>query len=261
MAATLSGLNIVITRPREQALELSQRIQQQGGNVLLFPLLGIAPANNHVALHAFAQQVATYDLLIFISPNAVKYGMAALGHIPPSVKVASVGQTSAQALRGAGISHVIAPAERFDSESLLALPELTHVMGQRIAILRGDGGRELLGDTLKTRGAQIEYLTCYQRSKPELDIAALHAAQPDAFSVTSSEALAHLWQILDTADKSILSSLPLFVPHARIATLAHEQGWQNIFTTASGDDGLLAALVAWSPTARNKHHERPHRYN
>ncbi|MDD4911569.1 MAG: uroporphyrinogen-III synthase [Sideroxydans sp.] len=251
MAASLSGLNIVITRPREQALELTQRIQQQGGNVLLFPLLDIAPANNQVALHAFAQRVASYDFLIFISPNAVKYGLAALGKIPPSVKVASVGQSSAQALRDSGISHVIAPTERFDSESLLALPELTHVMGQRIAILRGDGGRELLGDTLKERGAKIEYITCYQRSKPELDPAALYAAQPDALTVTSSEALAHLWQMLDNSDKSILSSLPLFVPHPRIAALAHEQGWQNIFTTASGDDGLLAALVAWSPTARN----------
>lgn len=251
MAASLSGLNIVITRPREQALELAQRIQQQGGNALLFPLLDITSAHDQVALHAFAQRVASYDLLIFISPNAVKYGMAALGKIPPSVKVASVGQSSAQALRDSGISHVIAPIERFDSESLLALPELTHVIGQHIVILRGDGGRELLGDTLKARGAQIEYITCYQRSKPELDLAALYAAQPDALTVTSSEALTHLWQMLDNSDKSILSSLPLFVPHPRIATLAHEQGWQKIFTTASGDDGLLAALVAWSPTARN----------
>ncbi len=251
MAAPLSGLNIIITRPREQALELTQRIQQQGGNVLLFPLLDIAPAADQVALHALAQQVATYDFLIFISPNAVKYGMAALEKIPPSVKVASVGQSSAQALRDAGIAHVIAPTERFDSESLLALPELTHVMGQRIAILRGDGGRELLGDTLKARGAQIDYITCYQRSKPKLDLAALRATRPDALTVTSSEALTHLWQMLETTDKSTLSSLPLFVPHPRIAALAQEQGWQNIFTTASGDDGLLAALVAWSPTARN----------
>ena len=247
----LAGLNIIITRPREQALELAQRIQQQGGNALLFPLLGITSAHNQVALHAFAHHVATYDLLIFISPNAVKYGMAALGQLSPSIKVASVGQSSAQALRDAGVTQVIAPTERFDSESLLALPELTHVMGRRIAILRGDGGRELLGDTLKTRGAQVEYVTCYQRSKPALDIAALRAAQADALSVTSSEALAHLWQMLDAPDKTALSKLPLFVPHARIAALAQEQGWQKIITTASGDDGLLAALVAWSPTARN----------
>lgn len=251
MAASLSGLNIVITRPREQALELTQRIQQQGGNALLFPLLDITAAHDQVALHAFAHQVTTYDLLIFISPNAVKYGMAALGQLSPSIKVASVGQSSAQALRDAGVTHVIAPTERFDSESLLALPELTQVTGQRIAILRGDGGRELLGDSLTARGAQVEYVTCYQRSKSQLDIAALQAAQPDALSVTSSEALTHLWQMLDNNDKARLSTLPLFVPHPRIAALAHTQGWQKIFTTASGDDGLLAALVAWSPTARN----------
>lgn len=251
MAAPLSGLNIVITRPREQALELTQRIQQQGGNVLLFPLLDIAPASNQASLHAFAQQLVSYDLLIFISPNAVKYGLAALGSISSSVQVATVGQSSAQALRDAGVSQVIAPTERFDSESLLALPEFSHVAGKHIAILRGDGGRELLGDTLKQRGAQVDYVTCYERSKPDLDVPTLLASQPHALTVTSSEALAHLWESLDATDKLALAPVPLFVPHQRIASLAHTQGWQNVLTTASGDDGLLAALVAWSPTARN----------
>src|SRR3990167_7545431 len=124
--------------------------------------------------------------------------------LPPALKIATVGQGSAKALHELGIAEVIAPAEHFDSEGLLALPELQNVAGWRVLILRGDGGRELLGDTLRARGATVEYAACYRRSKPQQDIAALIDAVPDALTVTSSEALDHLWQMLgDTRRDSV----------------------------------------------------------
>jgi uroporphyrinogen-III synthase len=247
----LAGLNIVITRPREQAVELAQRIQRLGGNALLFPLLEIAPASDACALLELAEQLAAYDLLIFISPNAVRYGMAALDALPSDLRVAAVGQTSTQALHDLGIASVIAPSERFDSEALLAMPELQSVSGWRVAILRGDGGRELLGDTLKARGAQVEYITCYQRSKPNTDVDALLTTRLDAISVTSSEALAFLWQILEEPGRARLAATPLFVPHARIKELARQQGWLDVTQAASGDDGMIAALIAWAHAKRN----------
>lgn len=246
MAETpLKSLNIVVTRPRDQAVGLSQSITKLGGNAILFPLLEIAPAADSSELNTLKQHLSTYDLLIFISPNAVKYGMDALGNIPNTVRVATVGQSSAQALRDLGIGHVIAPTDRFDSEALLALPTLQSVSGWKIAILRGNGGRELLGDTLKARGAQVDYVTCYERSKPELDADSVLKAGPHAINVTSSEALGNLWQGLTQAQQTQFSALPLFVPHARIAELAQQQGWKNVILTEAGDDGLLAALVAW----------------
>lgn len=241
----LNGLNIVVTRPREQAVGLTQSITKLGGNVTLFPLLEIAPAADASELNALKQHLSTYDLLIFISPNAVKYGMNTLGDVPSNVRVATVGQSSAQALRDLGIAHVIAPTERFDSEALLALPALQSVAGWKVAILRGNGGRELLGDTLKVRGARVDYVTCYERSKPELDADSLLKVEAHALNVTSSEALGNLWQSLTEAHKAQFADLPLFIPHARIAELAHQQGWKNIILTEAGDDGLLAALVAW----------------
>lgn len=241
----LKGLNIVVTRPRDQALGLTRRITELGGNAILFPLLEIAPAADASELNTLKQHLSSYDLLIFISPNAVKYGMSALSTLPNSVRIATVGQSSAQALRDRGIAHVIAPTERFDSESLLALPALQNVSGWKVAILRGNGGRELLGDTLKARGAQMDYVTCYERSKPELDADSVFKARPHAINVTSSEALSNLWQGLTEEHKGLFSALPLFVPHARISELAQQQGWKNIILTEAGDDGLLAALVAW----------------
>jgi uroporphyrinogen-III synthase len=249
----LAGLSIVVTRPREQAAALAQRIEQLGGKPLLFPLLEIAPAGDARALRELAQHLAAYDLLVFISPNAVRYGLAEIGAhaIPARLQVAAVGQGSAQALRAAGIERVIVPPDRYDSEALLAAPELRDVSGRRVAILRGDGGRELLGDTLRARGATVDYVTCYQRSKPRFDAASLLAAAPDAFTVTSSEALGYLWEMLAEPARARLATTTLFVPHARIAELARQQGWQHVVVTASGDDGMTAALVAWTHTERN----------
>lgn len=247
----LAELNIVVTRSRDQAAELAQRIGQQGGKPLLFPLLEITPVADQVALREQLTHIAQFDLIIFISPNAVKYGMAALGTVPHALRIATVGQGSAQALRGQGIAQVIAPSGRFDSEALLALPELQNVSGWRVAILRGDGGRELLGDTFKARGAQVEYISCYQRSKPDLDGDALLAARPDAITVSSSEALGYLWQMLEESNRTRLAAIPLFVTHERIAALARQQGWQKVVLTGAGDDGMLAALIAWAHTKRN----------
>lgn len=251
-SAFLSGLKIAVTRPREQASGLAQGIQRIGGKPLLFPLLEITPVGDTQALRELVQQIATYDLLVFISPNAVKYGMAALGGLPSAVRVAAVGQGSARALRELGISGVIAPGGCFDSEALLALAELQNVAGKRIAILRGDSGRELLGDTLIQRGADLQYIPCYQRSKSNLDIAGLLDAAPDVISVTSGEALAHLWEMADESGRKRLADTPLFVPHVRIAQAAQERGWRQVIVTGSGDDGLLEGLVAWKQAKKRQ---------
>jgi uroporphyrinogen-III synthase len=245
----LAGLSIVVTRPLDQAGQLTQGIKQAGGDVILFPLLEISPVSDQTQLRRLIACLHEFDLAIFISRNAVLYGMAAIraaGALPKSLRIATVGQESAHALRKLGVAEVIAPVGRSDSESLLALPELQNVKGWRIAIFRGDGGRALLGDTLKAHGAQVEYIACYRRSKPMQDINMLLDANADALTVTSSEAFAYLWELLDDTSRTRLATVPLFVPHDRIASVAQSFGWHNIIVTAGGDEGLLAGLIAWS---------------
>ncbi len=249
----LAGLNIVVTRPRAQAVGLAQDIERLGGRASLFPLLEITPVADQSVLRTQLSHLNQTDLAIFISPNAVRYGMAAIhavGTLPPSLKIATVGQGSAQALHELGVSQVITPSERFDSEGLLVLPELQNVSGRCVMIFRGDGGRELLGDTLKTRGAIVEYVTCYVRSKVDLDVGALLANVPDAIAITSSEALLHLQQSLDAKQGDRVRDIPLFAPHARIAEAAQHFGWRHVIVTASGDDGFIASLVAWALSRR-----------
>ena len=244
----LSGLKIVVTRPREQATPLARRIEQEGGKPILFPLLEISPPADAQSLRDVVARLAEFDLAIFISPNAVHYGMQAIqaaGPLPVQLKIATVGQGSARALRELGVEKIIAPQDKFDSEALLALPELQSVAGWRVAVFRGDGGRELLGDTLRARGATVEYVECYRRNRPQQNAAALERTV-DAITVTSSEALGYLWEMLDDAARRHFSTVPLFVPHARIAEAARKQGWREVVLAAGGDDGLLSGLIAWA---------------
>ena len=254
LSLPLAGLTIVVTRPREQAAELVQRIEQLGGKPLLFPLLEIEAVRDTSALREQLSRLHQTALAIFISPNAVRYGLAAIsaaGGFPARLKIATIGQGSAKALHELGIAAVIAPTNRFDSEGLLEQAELQNVAGKHVMIFRGDGGRELLGDTLVARGARVEYVTCYLRSKSNLDAGAMFAVGPDAVTVTSSEALKHLWQMLEAPDREKIATVPLFVPHERIATAARQQGWQHVTITESGDDGLMSGLIAWSQSKRN----------
>ena len=87
---------------------------------------------------------------------------------PPHLLPAAIGQGTVRALAAHGVHGCIAPEQRFDSEALLALPELQaeRVAGQRVLILRGDGGRELLAETLSARGALVDLVSCYRRLPP-----------------------------------------------------------------------------------------------
>jgi uroporphyrinogen-III synthase len=248
MLPSLQGLQVLVTRPLDQSQSLSSAINNAGGIALPFPLLDITPVEDARMLHQQLAQLQHCNLAIFISPNAVSYGLAAIAAARATLpkQVATIGAGSARALREAGIASVIAPTERSDSEGLLALPELADMRGKHVIILRGDGGRELLADTLSSRGAIVEYASCYQRSKTRKTLDELLALRPEVLTVTSSEALAHLLEMM--SENVALLALPLFVPHARIAESARSLGWREVILTASGDDGLLASLIAWRNT-------------
>ncbi|MCL2345262.1 MAG: uroporphyrinogen-III synthase [Desulfobulbus sp.] len=249
---------IVVTRPAAQAGPLAKAIAAAGGAPLLFPLLDIAPAADPQPLAAAAEQLASYRWAVFVSPNAVEYALPALlarGSWPSDLQPATVGPGTARALAAHGIGGCLAPSERFDSESLLALPELAagQVAGQRVAIFRGDGGRELLADTLRERGATVDCIACYRRSPPIGDsqplLAAWRAGRLDALTISSSEGLRYLLDLLDDEGRHWLKATPLFVPHARIAATARQLGLDKIILSGGADSGIMAALLAynWSP--------------
>lgn len=251
----LAGKTIVVTRPLAQAGPLAEAIAAAGGEALVFPLLEISAAGDPRPLADAVARLADYRLAIFISPNAVDYALPAILRATPwpaALTPAAVGQGTVKALAAHGIGGCVAPSDRFDSEALLALPELAaaHVAGRRVAIFRGDGGRELLADTLRERGAEVDCVTCYRRSGPAAGVAPLLAAwragRLDALTVSSSEGLRYLIDLLDAEGRAFLLRTPLFVPHARIAENARALGLHNIILTEAADAGILAGLRAYN---------------
>jgi uroporphyrinogen-III synthase len=235
---SLKGLSILVTRPRAQAARLAKLIEAAGGRAQLFPAIEIEDVPVPPAL----SRLREFDLAIFVSPTAVAKAMPHVKAWPPQVRVAAVGAGTRRELEKFGVTQVIAPASGADSEALLATRELGDVAGKRIAILRGDGGRALLGDTFVERGARVEYLTCYRRRVPKPPSPPWRAGDLAAVTVSSSQGLDNLFAVLDPA---MLRATPLFVPHPRIAERARGLAVREVVLAGHADEEMLDRLVAY----------------
>ncbi len=238
---SLAGKRVVVTRPRELAQGLAALIRQAGGEALLFPAIEIRDAEDPEPARALLGRLREFDLAVFISPSAVRKALElAAGRAWP--RVAAAGSGTRQELERRGFQNVVAPAGQADSEALLALPELAEVAGSRVLILRGTGGRELLGETLAARGATVECAECYRRVRPQAGATPPPAGRIDALCVSSGEALTNLVALLGRAR---LSDTTLFVSHPRVEAQARELGLRRPVLAGPGDGDMLAALVAY----------------
>lgn len=248
MNAPLAGKVILVTRPVHQSAALAKGIRAAGGEVLLFPALEIVPVDTR-SLAPQLSRLSDFDMAIFISPNAARFGMAAIrdsAAMPENVAVFAVGPGTAKTLEALGLSGVTVPPGQ-DSEALLALPQLEQVTGRRIAIFRGVGGRPLLADTLRARGASVDYVECYRRRCPDADAGPLlqRWTEVSAVTIASAETLHNLATLLGDSGTGLLRATPLFVPHAKIAEAARMSGMTEVIVTAGGDAGLLQGLINW----------------
>jgi len=251
---SLQGKRILVTRPAAQAGKLAQMISAQGGQAVLFPLLEIGPADDPGPLQRAIAQLDDFAVAIFISPNAIDFGLSAILAVrpwPSRLQAATIGPGSAAQLASQGVGQVLVPAARFDSEALLELPafQAEAVVGKKVLLLRGNGGRELLADTLRQRGAQVDAATCYRRSPPADAaplVSLLRNRQLDALTISSSEGLRNLLALLDTDAFACLRQLPLFVPHQRIAEEAAKLGLHRVMLSAPTDAGIIESLCSFN---------------
>lgn len=251
---TLAGVTVLVTRPADQAEPLVQLIERAGGRAWRFPVLEILDPIDGRALLAVIDRLDDFDLAIFISPNAVHKAMnviRARRTLPAGMRLAAVGRGSAKALGHFGVRDVIAPSGKFDSEALLALPELAAMSGRRVLILRGDGGRELLAETLRARGAEVEVAECYRRGRPQTDTAPLlrtmARGELDIVTVTSIQSLRNLYDLVGKLGQQWLVKTPIVVVSERMALACREFGFKQppIVAAEASDAAILAALEAW----------------
>ena len=258
--AGLGGRAILVTRPAAQAGTLCALIAAAGGEAVPFPTLEIIStwkSDPRGSLLNSGNLIKT-DIVVFISPTAVNEGLGALSEYgvtlanwPAGTAVAAVGRGTAAALARQGIATVIAPTDGADSEALAALPVFRpeSVAGKSILIVRGEGGRDWLVDTLRLRGAQVSVAECYRRALPRADAAGLaerwlsgHIA---AATVHSRGALDNLLVMLPAAARSAALATPLFASHPRIAEHARALGARNVHVCGPGDTEMIAGLRAF----------------
>lgn len=255
MNNALKGARILVTRPENQAETLCQLIEQQGGIPIRFPTLQIVDVddqgNNLSSVTNPLTGLHSVHWLIFTSANAVNFALIANGGKIAQLKsaqIAAIGQATAKALQLAGFKVNLIPIQGYDSESLLAMPQLQDVNGRDICIVRGQGGREELANVLRARGANVSYWEVYKRVAPICDCSQvtglLENGKLDAVIITSFEALQNLMNMVGEKYQSYLSNLPLVVISDRISRLAGKMGFMRIAVTEyQSDQAVLDTAI------------------
>ncbi|WP_198262464.1 uroporphyrinogen-III synthase [sulfur-oxidizing endosymbiont of Gigantopelta aegis] len=266
----LAAARILVTRPAHQAEAFCAMLAKQGAEPICLPLIDIVVTPLKQSEIALLQALDTVSLAIFISPNAVEHGLAALlgqGKIPDTLKLVTIGQASAdKMLQLLGRRPDIYPLEQYNSEALLALPALSEeqINGASVLILRGEGGRELLANTLRERGAKVAYVEVYRRQLAT-------AAQPllrrlfisnddknpalDLICLTSNEGLQNLQAMVETLPKAIsnqalqcLWQTPLLLVTEKMRDNARQMGFTNTLLMASNatNEAMLESVLEWA---------------
>lgn len=249
MSKVLNGACVLVTRPEHQAENLSRLIEQRGGVAVRFPTLEIVSRDDDRIKSTLAN-LDGFQWVVFISANAVNFALKAnSGKIPrtKSVRFAAVGQATAQAMKMVGLPVDLVPEYGYNSEALLEMPQLQQVERQNCLIVRGEGGREQLATTLRSRGAEVDYLEVYKRIIPRMDsspvVELLAQHRLDVITVTSAEAMQNLSLMLGEKNNKLLSLIPLVVVSDRIRCLAADMGFNRITVTDSPIDTAILETV------------------
>jgi uroporphyrinogen-III synthase len=251
----VAGLLLIVTRPAAQAAPWVQALHALGQKAAALPLIEIGPPEDTAAVHTAWAGLGGDALVMFVSANAVQhfFALAPAGlRWPPGLRAACTGPGTAAALRAAGVpaAQVVQPpddAASFDSETLWALLAHEDWAGRRVRVVRGEEGRDWLAETLRGRGATVEFVAAYRRHAPVLDSAgaallaqALAAPAAHLWVFSSSEAVGHLATLAPQARWNAARAL---ASHPRIAQAAQDLGFGQVRLLPAPTPAAVAAAA------------------
>ncbi len=250
----LSGKTIIVTRPLAQAKNMCESLERNQATVVHFPVISITAVKKIKPAKNALKKLRTYDVIIFISANAVHYAMDLVQQLSLSFKdkqLAAVGPATKMALESYGHSVSIVPMTGFTSEALLNHDSLQKIVGQKILIIRGHGGRERLRQELESRGAEVSYAEVYQRRLPvqrnTKDLSEL-SKEDTAILINSVESVQNLWSLCSKNEQQWLTNATFIVGGERIAKEASSVGFAKnpIIAENPSDEAMLKALHDWA---------------
>lgn len=246
---------VLVTRPAgESSDQLCAMLRAAGYKTYSQPLIELHglphpdPVQRQLLL-----ELDRYNHVIFISGNAVQFGMELVENfwpqLPEGLRWYAVGEATAARLERHGIQ-AITPGSEMTSEGLLAIPSLQVVRGERVLLVKGEGGRDTLRRELVGRGATVDELACYRRSLPDLPSGELAARLArwaiDIILISSGEGLANLQLLLSPTESSKFKAVGMIVPSSRVANIAREAGFNHVVTADNASDvAMMGALQQW----------------
>ncbi len=250
---TLAGKTIIVTRPLAQAQNMLELLEARLANVVHFPVISISAADNLESAKQCFSTLADYQVIIFISANAVHYAMSTAQELGVNFKhlnLAAVGPATKTALENYDCKVSVVPSSGFTSEALLNDPSLQNIADKNILIVRGQGGREHLRETLEARNARVRYAEVYQRQLPtERNDINLRELPPSntAILLYSVESVQNLWTLCTLEEQKWLQHLTFVAGSSRIAEAAFRVGFAKnpIIAENPSDAAMLAALDVW----------------
>jgi uroporphyrinogen-III synthase len=251
----LQGIGVLVTRPEQQAMPLCRLLEMEGASTLRLPAVEITALGNRREMAAQLGPLGSFDVIIFTSANAVRFGAGLLDQ-NRDLTLAAIGPATGRALNQAGYRVALQPPApgTFDSESLLLHPRLEHPAGRRILIIKGSNGRPFLEQELARRGAQVVAAEVYRRVPAAPSRAVLEAVLDkfaagavQVITATSLDIATCLLSMAAPALRAEFERAHWLVPGERVALGLRERGlFAPLVQAESADDhDLVSALVRW----------------
>lgn len=256
MPSGLKGQVILNTRPRHQQAELTALLEQDGARVLSFPVIEIELTENDVLRQRLTRDIGQYDILLFVSRNAVDgaFQFIETARLATDTTFGVIGVATRQALADwiENLDQCLVAGAPYNSEALLEAEALQQVAGKRIMIFRGQQGRNLLGDELAARGAEVDYCEVYRRELPPCDRSAFNRLVDDEFPtlaiLTSNEGMHNLLELVDAAAAERLHQTPWLLISERMRESALKLGHNApiVIAQSASDEGIQQTICDWA---------------
>jgi uroporphyrinogen III methyltransferase/synthase len=248
----LFGRRILVTRAREQASALSERLAELGATPLEFPTISIESLEDPAPLDNALARLSSFEWVVFTSANGVSSAFARLSALRRdarafgTARVAAIGPATEQALADRGIRADFMPSA-FTSDAIAAeLKELISP-GDRLLMLRADIAPTLLVDTLTAHGAQVENVVAYHTRPSTASRDAVEKLfqekKVDVVTFTSSSTVRNLLDALDQRTELFEGSIVACIGPVT-ANAARRLGLQvDLVAPVHTIDGLVTALL------------------
>jgi uroporphyrinogen III methyltransferase/synthase len=164
----LFGRRVVVTRPREQARELIELLEDQGAQVILAPTVRLAVADDYSELDAACADISHFNWVVLptltgaeVFLQRMKAGAADFRDLK-GVGLCAIGQSSVQLFADVGVRVDVARAEFRPDAIVEALSAGGGLRDRRVLLLQAEGARDILATELRKAGAEVVEIGAYR---------------------------------------------------------------------------------------------------